>query len=336
MTSPADMDHNIGRLVRLAGTHDPIAAERIARVRTAVHDAWRDRYVAGPRRRRRSVALFLVAAASVAIAVALWRPIFTPKAVPVLVAHVESVAGSPATDSSFGAGTAVMSGSRVTTSAGSLAMTLTSGVRIRLDASTAARVDSAGEVTLERGALYVDSADAQGIQPGASPISIHTPVGLVSDLGTRFEVRLNEAGLRIRVRDGQVRVTDTHGIDARAGAGEELLSRPDGSMDRRPVAVTGRDWAWVERAAPPFSLDGRTLGELLDWVSREGAYTVTFADLRLSATARATVVHGRPDLLKGLTAAEVLDVVLPTCGLRYHVDRGRVVIEREISPRDGR
>jgi hypothetical protein len=55
---------------------------------------------------------------------------------------------------------------------------------------------------------------------------------------------------------------------------------------------------------------------------------VTFADRRFSQAARATVLHGRPDLLKGLTPAEALDVVLPACGLRHRIDRHRVVIER--------
>jgi len=141
-------------------------------------------------------------------------------------------------------------------------------------------------------------------------------------------------GVRIRVRDGQVRVTDTNGVDAQAGAGEELFSRPDGSgrsIDRRRIAVTGREWAWAERAAPPFSVKGKTLGAFLDWVGREGALTVTFADSTLSEAARATVLDGRPDLLKGFTPAEALDVVLPTCGLRHHIDRRRVVIERKTS-----
>ena len=143
------------------------------------------------------------------------------------------------------------------------------------------------------------------------------------DIGTQFEVRLAGAGMRIRVRDGEVRVTYANGVDARAGAGEELFSRPDGSdrsISRRPIAATGSEWAWAERAAPPFSVEGKTLGAFLDWVSREGAWTVTFADRRFSAAARANVLHGRPDLLKGLTPAEALDVVLPTCGLRHRIE----------------
>ena len=171
-----------------------------------------------------------------------------------------------------------MSGSPVTTSVGTLAMTLTSGVHLRLDASSTARLDSATDVWLERGAVYVDSA---GALPGVSPISIHTPAGVVRDIGTRFEVRRDGTDLRIRVRDGEVLVTYANGAGVRAGAGEELFSGPDGSdrsISRRPIAATGSEWAWAERAAPPFSVEGKTLGAFLDWVSREGAWTVTFAD----------------------------------------------------------
>jgi ferric-dicitrate binding protein FerR (iron transport regulator) len=329
---PADSqsDDEVARLVRLAGT-SPIAAERLARVRTAVHGAWRDEYVVRTRRRRLTVGVLLVAAAAGVIAFAILRPIRTPAPVPVLVAHIDQSTGSPAPGFSFGAGAAVMSGSTVTTAAGTLAMTLTSGVRLRLDASSTARVDSATDVALERGAMYVDSAGAHPTQPGASPISIHTPAGLVRDIGTQFEVRLAGAGIRIRVRDGQVRLTSANGVDARADAGEELFSRPDGSdrsINRRPIAATGSEWAWAERAAPLFSVEGKTLGAFLDWVSREGAWTVTFADRRFSKAARATVLHGRPDLLKGLTPAEALDVVLPTCALRHRIEGHRVVIER--------
>jgi len=322
----------VARLVRLAGTSGPIDAERIARVRTAVHGAWREECLAGharqaKTRRRWLVAVPLVGAAAVVIGMAIWRPIRTPSTVPVLVARIDHATGSPAPGFSFWAGAAVMSGSTVTTSAGTLAMTLTSGVHLRLDASSSARVDSAGDVVLERGAVYVDSA-------GAPPISIHTPAGLVRNIGTQFEVRLAGAGLRIRVRDGQVRVTSANGVDARAGAGEEWFSRPDGSISRRPIAVNGSEWAWAERAAPLFSVEGKTLGAFLDWVSREGAWTVTFADRRFAEAARAIVLHGNPDLLKGLTPAEALAVVLPTCGLRHRLEingGNRAVIERETS-----
>ena len=331
MTPPANDD--VAVLVQLAGTSDPIAAARVARVRAAVHGAWRDecfgRQTRKARTRRRWLAgaVLLAAAASVAIAVAIWPPVRTPVPVPVVVAHIDQVGQTTGLSGPFKAGGAVMSGSTVTTSAGTLAMTLTSGVQLRLDASSAVRMDSGTDVTLERGAVYVDSADAQ---PG---FNIDTPAGLVRDIGTQFEVRLAGDGVRVRVRDGQVRVIRANGVEARAAAGEELFSAAHGAggtIRRRPVATTGREWAWAERAAPTFSAEGKTLGAFLEWVSREGAWTVTFADTELSKAARATVLYVRPDLLKGKTPAEALDIILPTCGLRHDVDRHRVVIKREI------
>lgn len=325
----------IAVLVRLAGTSDSIAAERTARVRAAVHDAWRSEVEvavgrAATRRRWLTVAGPLVVAASILLAFATWGPSHTPAPVPppVRVGQIDYAAGAPA---AFTVGAAVMSGATVATSSGTLAITLTNGVHLRFDASSTARLDSASEITLERGAVYVDSDGAQAVQPGASPIAIRTPAGLVRDIGTQFEIRLTGAGTRIRVREGQVSLTMASGADTRAVAGEELMSAPDGSIDRRSVAVTGSQWEWAERAAPPFSMEGKTLGALLDWVSHEGAWTVTFADRTFANAARATVVHGRPDLLRGLTPVEVLDVVLPTSGLRHRIDGRRVVIDRDNS-----
>lgn len=323
MTSDDEVAHLV-RLAGPAGVTDAIAAERVARVRTAVHDAWREESVArqarhAKSRRRVRVAMLLATAAAVVIALTMWLPFWMPAPAPAQVARIDHATGSTAVK----AGGAVISESTLATTAGTLAVTLTSGVHIRLDASSTIRLDSATDVTLEHGAVYVDSG-------GASQISIHTPVGVVRDIGTQFEVRLAGASLRVRVREGQVRVTSANGVNERAGAAEELFSMPDGSIGRRPISATGREWAWAERAAPPFVMEGKTLGAFLDWVAREGAWTVTFADRSFSAAARAIVLHGKPDL-KGLTPAETLQIVLPTCGLRHHINANRVVIEREIS-----
>jgi hypothetical protein len=80
-------------------------------------------------------------------------------------------------------------------------------------------------------------------------------------------------------------------------------------------------------------MEGETLGAFLDWVSREGAWTVTFVDSSISEAKRALKLSGRPDQLRGLTLAEALEVVLPTCGLRHRIDMTVVVIERETGPR---
>ena len=95
-------DDEVALLVRLAGTSGPIAPidERLARVRRAVHGAWRDEYVARQAKTRRrwlTVAVLLAAAASVVIAFAIGaRSARRHRTVPVLVAHIDQATGSPA------------------------------------------------------------------------------------------------------------------------------------------------------------------------------------------------------------------------------------------------
>ena len=72
---------------------------------------------------------------------------------------------------------------------------------IRLDEGTSVRFESSHVLVLSQGALYVDSG---GSPNGATPLEIRTPFGTARNQGTQFEVRLQDAGLRVRVREGVV------------------------------------------------------------------------------------------------------------------------------------
>src|SRR5262245_11344651 len=154
----AEMNDDVALLVRLAGPTGltgPVAAERNARVRAAVYGAWSEQHVGrqarqARMRRRLTIAMLFAAAASVVIAVAIFR-----RPAPVQVAHVDRVTEQAAGSSHpFRAGDVVLSGSTITTSAGTVAMTLKSGVQLKLDASSTAVVDSATDLRLVRGAVY--------------------------------------------------------------------------------------------------------------------------------------------------------------------------------------
>ena len=89
----------------------------------------------------------------------------------------------------------------------------------------------------------------------------------------------------------------------------------------------GADWAWVTRAAPRFDLEGKTLAEFLDWVGREGAWTVRFAPPARGPAASKTILHGAVD---HLSTEEALGVILPACGLAFRIEPGgRVVVFEE-------
>ncbi|MGE0190714.1 MAG: FecR domain-containing protein [Planctomycetota bacterium] len=92
------------------------------------------------------------------------------------------------------------------------------GRRARLVAAydTAIELGDGGRVTLERGRLWVESPAG----PSAVPLVIHTPVGDVRVVGTRFEVDVDAARtLRVRVDRGVVEVQPSSGPGARVEAG---------------------------------------------------------------------------------------------------------------------
>ncbi len=100
--------------------------------------------------------------------------------------------------------------------------------------------------------LQVDSRGSPG------SIEIRTALGTARDVGTRFEVRLGDGALRVRVRDGVVEV-DHAGETHEAGAGAELTLDAAGTPARRRgerSRSTGRSGAGAWRSPPPSTSRG--------------------------------------------------------------------------------
>ena len=197
------------------------------------------------------------------------------------------------------------------------ALALTSGAAVRIDEGTRVRIESPRDVVLIAGRVYIETIPGAGVD---ASLQVHTPLGDVRDIGTRFEVGVGDGQLRVRVRDGEV-IVDAGKDSERAGRGMEIFTGANG-LETKAIAAFGPDWTWVSKTAPPFVLAGRTLGEFLDWVSRESGYTVTFAG-QAAAAAATTRLEGSID---GLTPDEALDVVLPSTGLDYRLVNGQVIV----------
>ncbi len=212
------------------------------------------------------------------------------------------------------AGAVVETGSPATGS-GRAAFRLAGGESMRLDAETRVRVTSSSAVELEQGAVYFDS---EGAGDGAG-VEVRTTLGLVRDIGTQFEVRLLEAAtvesLRVRVREGEV-VLEHRGESHGAGAGVELAIDAGGTLRRGAVAIHGPDWDWVLETAPAPDIAGRPLPVFLDWVEREGGWTVRFTDVETAELAATTILHGD---LEGLTLTEASSMVFQGSGLAYRI-----------------
>jgi ferric-dicitrate binding protein FerR (iron transport regulator) len=197
----------------------------------------------------------------------------------------------------------------------------TTGASVRFDRASRARLVSAGRIELDAGATYVDSGTA-------SPrLEIVTPFGVVRNVGTQFEVRLSEASLRVRVRSGIVEVH--RGADvASARPGTELTLGP-GLATSRTAVPYGEDWAWVERLAPVFEIEGRSLAAFLEHVCREQGWTLAYADPRLARDASGIMLHGST---AGLQPSDALAVVMKTSGLTHKVADGELTVARSDRP----
>lgn len=320
MTNP---DDDIRRWLDLARPRPAVAAERTDRVREAVHAAWRDAVKHRLVRRRVMLGLAgLSAAAAFVLAVLLRAP--TPAPPPTMTAaRLLSTTGAitRADGSPLGVGDSIPTGVSVRVAPAGLAtLALVDGGEVRLDHGTMIVFDAARSLAIDRGAIYVDSGAAANSQ--TPPIHVRTSVGIVSDVGTRFEVRLEGGEWHVRVRDGAVRFEGTR-ARRDAHAGRELVVRSDGSVDERAVLPYAASWRWATLAAPPFRVEGATLAAFLSWAAAEGGRQVQFADRTLERAMAATALHGS---IEGLTTDEALDAVLTTCGLAHRVEGDRIIV----------
>ena len=318
MTSGQSDENDVERLLALAGPRDGVPAARLERMRAAVHDAWAAE--TRPRARPRFLWTLVAAAATAAVVITVVRT------------RPDAGGATPAPARAVVAAVHINTGPAERKS-----LLLPGGGELRVDASSVVTIAEGGEIHISKGALYLDSQ-------GATLPAVITPAGRITNIGTRFEVRLiagrgaaaGKLATRVRVRDGKVRLAQTQTVSEVAAA-EELLARADASTARRHVDPFGADWAWVARAAPRLDLEGKSLGTFLDWIEKEGAWTVVFTSPALERRARATVLYGSIEI-ESMSTTEALELILRASGLVHRVDlkTGRVTVAAEGSGRPGK
>jgi ferric-dicitrate binding protein FerR (iron transport regulator) len=325
-----DDDHiggdRVEQLLRLAGPREAVPADRMRRVKAAVRAEWRQETRARSRRMASVWSLGALAAAALVL-IALRLAVSDRPAVPeprLELATVEVLSGAvrlvsssdPASEPTlFRIGDRIREGDGVdTTSGGLVGLRLTTGASVRVDRGTRLRLMSHGAMFLDEGAVYVDSGD----RPDARSIEVRTTLGVARDIGTKFEVRLNGSSLRVRVRDGLVRLSQSR-ESHEASPGDELTLDGDGSVVRRTVPLHGPEWHWAAALARPFDLEGRSLRDFLNWIAEENGWQLQYADGAVEEKAVTTILHGS---IQGLTPDEALSAVLPASGVGYLLKDG--------------
>ncbi|MFO1466244.1 MAG: FecR family protein [Steroidobacteraceae bacterium] len=306
----------IGRALSQAGPRPTAPAELQAQVHRAVERGWQD-MLAGQRLRRRrqwlAAAGVLVALGAALGAGWLVHTPGTPAAGAALFVASRGAtdvrtraAGGDATGTATGTvlgGRMLPAGTHVRTGRDGIALLAMGPVMLRIGPDSDALLDSPGQLTLNRGRLYLDSG-ARPLHGGH--VRLHTPLGDVEHLGTQFQVRLEDHQLSVGVREGQVRVS--------SAAGEQLLGEREGvEVDAQgharlqAVPAFGPSWDWTQALRPDFPIEGRTLAEFLEWYARETGHPVTFDSAATRAEAQGTRLNGS---ITGLSPQDALAAVL--------------------------
>jgi ferric-dicitrate binding protein FerR (iron transport regulator) len=321
-----DEEESTAALLRLAGVRLDPSADRTARVRMAVHQEWRTAGRRRTMRRRAAIAIASLAAAAAFVLMVREKAPPAPQSPPAAsVATAGRTEGAPLArrridDRVVGlrlhAGDALRANDAIETDATSrAAWTTADGSSVRLDRSSRARLVSQAVIELGEGAVYIATVD------GAAGFEVQTPLGTARDAGTRFEVRLGAASLRVRVRTGLVELRRGEAT-VRAGAGTEATVASSG-MATRSVSIHGPDWGWISTLGSPFPIEGRSLSAYLEYLSAEQGWTVRYANARLAQAASTIILHGS---VEGLEAEEAVGVALRTSGLQYRLREGDLLV----------
>ncbi|MDE2347369.1 MAG: FecR domain-containing protein [Gammaproteobacteria bacterium] len=323
---PEKNDPDVEEPLRRALRVDPPSPERMARIRAAVAERWRERVAAGPvaTRRWRSaprwmpVAAGIAAAGLVTVVVALaWLALMQPGAV---IGRVERVTGgvitvrsAPLRSHDWTRGDVVRAGDRINARGGAL-IALTTGGNVRIRPHSRLRFSSTSEIDLRDGAVYLDLPP--GEPRAAPPWRVRTRAGVIEHLGTEFEVSCHRADIVIRVREGHVR-WNAGAKSLIVAAGSEVRIGPAGRVLDGVATVKTDAWSWVDRLAPSYEIDGRPMLGFLQWFSRQTGRALVFVDARAFEIATRTILHGSvgdeaPD--------RAFANVLATTSLRYHID----------------
>lgn len=324
MSNERDSEVERERLLRQLFTHaeprpqPPL--DNTEEVRRAVLAEWEA--VTRPRIWRNRAALAAVAAAAlVAAVVYVGGGDPDPSAPAPLIASVERVEGivTTADGARVSAGSGIVAGVRLESGDGQLSLRLANGGSLRIGPRSRVALASGDEAELLAGAVYFDSE-----QRRPNEFVVTTQLGEIRDVGTQFLVRLDDEKLAVGVREGRVTLTRGGNLGT-AGVGQSLVASQAGNGLRRDSIETfGADWEWAERLAPPFDIEGRTLGEFLAWFEAQTGRTVVFADAATERELRSAVQKGSVDF----PPLQKLSAVLAINDLTYTLEGDRVVIRR--------
>lgn len=321
----AEMD-DVGRLIKLAGARETIEEERFDRVRLNVHQHWQEVVSSSQAksRPRRLEAIAMVASLAVIVGI-----IFTLSEVMILpevrsLADVQRVLGEVKIAGELAAGDSFISAdsSINTGSDGRVALRLSGGQLLRIDSASQVRLHSPGEISLDRGAIYIDTTFASVYDP----IRVTTPLGTARDIGTRFQVRLTGMAMIVGVRDGLVELSQASQAVVPVDKGSSVELDANGGVVTKPLDTNDPGWDWIDKVAPPFDIQGATLEQYLNWYAHERSLELIWADETSERNANQAFLAGS---IEDLSLDQGLDLVQQIAPFEYRLaaDQFKVTVK---------
>lgn len=311
----SDPMDDVGRLIAQAGRRPAPSAEMQESVRAAVEQAWNES-VSQRNLRRRSLWLS-AAAAVIAVTVGLlWfgrsrEPIARPDVATFVAARGEVSFGGGRGHALVVAGSQLPAGTSVRTGASGFVLVTVGSAGVRIGPDTTLHLDAPGHLILAGGRLYAETDEPAA--PGPS-LTVDTPLGRVSHLGTQFQIVLDSEGMDVSVRSGSVKVTeDKRGAQVLTG-GEGVEVLRNGAIRRVSVPTYGPSWAWVDALEPDFPIGGRSLAEFLAWYTRETGLRLVLLGGATTVAIGHTTLSGS---IAGLTPNQALAAVMATTSFEY-------------------
>ena len=305
-------------LLREVGSRPEPPPEAAQDVYEVVHAEWRAT-VAMQARRRRHVRLGLAASVLLAIVATFIgvRYMGDATAPMAVIAYVDGpvsvIEPQAATSRAATSGVELTSGDTLRTSSGRAALSLEGGLTVRVDADSVVRLAADDRIELQAGAVYVDSGDGSAVRS----LTVETAVGAVRHLGTQYQVRVQEDGIDVLIREGRVEISSVSGRSSGL-AGERVQVTASGAVTRSSVGRAADAWRWTRLARAPFDIEDQTLDAFLAWVAEETGRKVVYASEHAQQAAREVRLRGS---IAGLEPDAALATVLATTRLhRYPTD----------------
>jgi len=180
------------------------------------------------------------------------------------------------------------------------------GGHLAIAAHSNLTLTSATQVALTHGQVYYDSY----ARPEAA-LTITTPYGAVTDIGTQFQLSVNESAATLAVREGEVQINHESGTTT-LNSEERIQFDSDATGAKAHISSHDHDWEWVTQHQRADALNGKDLAFAAEWYARETGQALAYASSEARTRAEGISLHGE---FSSLTPHQAIEVAMTGSGL---------------------